>query len=356
MAILLKKQTLKLFTISLIAFVIIISVLLYFFSERFTRSWIPIDHGFGDTVTLSPDDEKIVFPFYQSGDGALYQANLDGTEVVQLTYPRQNESHVHPRYSRSGEKLLFLSQEKTTENMKQSLYIMSRDGSDLVRLSESKELIIDAIFSEDDKKIYYLGAENYNSEGIGPKEGPVDVDLYSISITGENKERLTKTESLKKRSLSITEDGKKIGFVQVDEGEEGKTTSNYIVYDKEQKKAKMVKPNKGVTSDLIYSGRISPDGSLIAFSAGSANPRKKSQTIYELYTMDINGDKVEPVTSFRTFITEPTFFHQSNRVLFIQDQSWTKGQANFKLWALDMNGERIKSITLQMPQFSGTAL
>ncbi|MGD6832295.1 TolB family protein [Sutcliffiella halmapala] len=352
-----KKQTLKLFTISLIAFVIIISVLLYFFSERFTRSWIPIDHGFGDTVTLSPDDQKIVFPFYQSGDGALYKANLDGTEVVQLTYPRQNESHVHPRYSRSGEKLLFLSQEKTTENLKQSLYIMSRDGNDLMRLSENKELIIDAIFSEDDKKIYYLGAENYNSEGIGPKAGPVNVDLYSISVTGENKERLTKTQSLKKRSLSITEDGKKIGYVQVDEGEEGKTTSNYIVYDKEQKEAKMVKPNnKGVASDLIYSGRISPDGSLIAFSAGSANPRKESQTIYELYTMDINGDKVEPVTSFRTFITEPTFFHQSNRVLFIQDQSWTKGQANFKLWALDLNGERIKSITLQMPQFSGTAL
>ncbi|WP_417899621.1 hypothetical protein ABN702_04780 [Bacillus haimaensis] len=270
-----KKQTLKLFTISLIAFVIIISVLLYFFSERFTRTWIPIDHGFGDTVTLSPDDEKIVFPFYQSGDGALYQANLDGTEVVQLTYPRQNESHVHPRYSRSGEKLLFLSQEKTTENLKQSLYIMSRDGSDLMRLSESKELIIDAIFSEDDKKIYYLGAKNYNSEGVGPKEGPVNVDLYSITVTGENKERLTETESLKKRSLSITEDGKKIGFVQVDKGEEGKTTSNYFVYDKEQKEAKMIKPNNnGVTSGLIYSGRISPDGSLIAFSAGSTNPGK----------------------------------------------------------------------------------
>jgi TolB protein len=356
MAILLKKQTLKLFTISLIAFVIIISVLLYFFSERFTRSWIPIDHGFGDTVTLSPDDEKIVFPFYQSGDGALYQANLDGTEVVQLTYPRQNESHVHPRYSRNGEKLLFLSQEKTAENLKQSLYIMNMDGSDLMRLSENEELIIDAIFSEDDKQIYYLGSKNYNSEGISPKEGPVNVDLYSISVTGENKERLTETESLRKRSLSITEDGKKIGFVQVDKGEEGKTSSNFFVYDIEQKEAKMVKPSEGVSADLIYSGRISPDGSLIAFSAGSTNSRKRSQTIYELYTMDINGDKVEPVTSFRTFITEPTFFHQSNRVLFIQDQSWTKGQANFKLWALDLNGERIKSITLQMPQFSGTAL
>ncbi|MCA1322469.1 hypothetical protein LC085_21570 [Bacillus tianshenii] len=351
-----KKQTLKLFTISLIAFVIIVSVLLYFFSERFTRSWIPIDHGFGDTVALSPDDEKIVFPFYQSGDGALYQANLDGTEVVQLTYPRQNESHVHPRYSKSGEKLLFLSQEKTAESLNQSLYIMNKDGSDLTRISENQELIIDAIFSEDDQLIYYLGAKEYNSEGVGPKEGPVNVDLYAISVTGGNKERLTKTESLKKRSLSITDDGKRIGYVQVDEGDEGKSASSFFVYDKEKKEANMVKPSSTVASEHIYSGRISPDGSLIAFSAGSANPRKKSQTIYELYTMDVNGNQVEPVTSFRTFITEPTFFRASNRVLFIQDQSWTKGQANFKLWALDLNGERIKSITLQMPQFSGTAL
>jgi len=43
-------------------------------------------------------------------------------------------------------------------------------------------------------------------------------------------------------------------------------------------------------------------------------------------------------------------------VLFIQDQSWLRGKPNYKLWAVDINGERIQSITLQMPQFSGTIL
>ncbi|WP_404458572.1 hypothetical protein [Sutcliffiella horikoshii] len=92
------------------------------------------------------------------------------------------------------------------------------------------------------------------------------------------------------------------------------------------------------------------------FSAASENPREKSQFIYEMYTMSTSGKEVQPITSFRTLITEPVFFRDKERVLFIQDQSWLRGKPNYKLWAVDINGEKIKSITLQMPQFSGTIL
>ncbi len=350
-----KKQTLKLFTIALIGFVIIISVLLYFFSERFTRAWLPIDNGLGETVTLSPDDKSIVFPFYQSGDGALYKANVDGSEVNQLTYPRQAESHVHPRYSSNGDKLLFLSQEKGEGNLKQSLYIMSSDGSNLIKLSKDEELITDAVFSEDDNSIYYLVAQDYQ-EGSELEEGPTNIDLYSISATGENKERLTHDESLKKRSLSLTEDGGKLGFVEwvKDEGEG--LNSSYVMMDTNTKEKEYVNPEFNFETNIIYSAKLSPEGDIIAFSAASENPRKKSQFIYEMYTMDNEGDEVKPVTSFRTLITEPVFFRDKERVLFIQDQSWLRGKPNYKLWAVDIDGEQIQSITLQMPQFSGTIL
>ncbi|WP_404346883.1 hypothetical protein LG311_14565 [Sutcliffiella horikoshii] len=348
-----KKQTLKLFTISLIGFVIIISVLLYFFSERFTRSWLPIDNGFGETVTLSPDDKSIVFPFYQSGDGALYKANVDGSNVNQLTYPRQEESHVHPRYSSKGDKILFLSQEKGENTLTRSLYIMNNDGSELIRLSQEDELITDAIFSQDDQSIYYLAAKRYQ-EGNEMEEGPTNIDLYSISITGDKKERLTHDESLKKRSLSLTEDGSKLGFVEWSKDEEKGLHSSFIVMDTQTMEREYVNPD--FNTNIIYSGKLSPTGDLIVFSAASENPREKSQFIYEMYTMSTSGKEVQPITSFRTLITEPVFFRDKERVLFIQDQSWLRGKPNYKLWAVDINGEKIKSITLQMPQFSGTIL
>ncbi|MCG1022664.1 hypothetical protein [Sutcliffiella horikoshii] len=350
-----KKQTLKLFTIALIGFVIIISVLLYFFSERFTRAWLPIDNGFGETVTLSPDDKSIVFPFYQSGDGALYQANVDGSEVNQLTYPRQAESHVHPRYSSNGDKLLFLSQEKGKGSLKQSLYLMDSDGSNLIKLSDEDELITDAVFSEDDQFIYYFVAQDYK-EGTELDEGPTNIDLYSISVVGDNKERLTHDESVKKRSLSLTEDGGKLGFVEWVLDEEEGLSSSFVMMDTDTKEKEYVNPNFDFKTNIIYSAKISPEGGLVAFSAASENPRKKSQFIYEMYTMDTAGNEVQPITSFRTLITEPVFFRDKDRVLFIQDQSWLRGKPNYKLWAVDIDGEQIKSITLQMPQFSGTIL
>ncbi len=350
-----KKQTLKLFTISLIGFVIIISVLLYFFSERFTRSWLPIDNGFGETVTLSPDDQSIVFPFYQSGDGALYKANVDGSDVNQLTYPRQAESHVHPRYSSDGEKILFLSQEKGEGELMQSLYVMDSDGSNLIRLSGDDELITDAVFSEDDQTIYYLVAQDYQ-EGNELEEGPTNIDVYSISAKGENKERLTHDDSIKKRSLSLTEDGTKLGFVEWMRDEDEGLTSSFVLMDTTTSEKEYINPDFDFETNLIYSAKISPGGDLVAFSAASENPRKKSQFIYEMYTMDSDGKEVEPITSFRTLITEPVFFREKDRVLFIQDQSWLRGKPNYKLWAVDINGDQIQSITLQMPQFSGTIL
>ncbi|WP_404443563.1 hypothetical protein LG307_15015 [Sutcliffiella horikoshii] len=350
-----KKQTLKLFTISLIGFVIIISVLLYFFSERFTRSWLPIDNGFGETVTLSPDDKSIVFPFYQSGDGALYKADVNGSNVSQLTYPRQEESHVHPRYSSKGDKILFLSQEKGEDTLTRSLYIMNSDGSELVRLSEDDELITDAIFSQDDQSIYYLAAKDYQ-EGNEMEEGPSNIDLYSIAVTGEGKERLTHDESLKKRSLSLTKDGTKLGYVEWNKDEENGLHSSFIVMDTQTTEREYVKPSFDFPTNIIYTGKLSPSGDLVVFSAASENPRDKSQFIYEMYTMKSSGKEVQPITSFRTLITDPVFFRDKERVLFIQDQSWLRGKPNYKLWAVDINGERIQSITLQMPQFSGTIL
>ena len=353
-----KNQTLKLFTISVIAFVIIISVMLYFFSERFTSAWVPIDHGFGETITLSPDDQKIVFPFYQSGDGALYIANVDGSEVHQLTYPSQNESHVRPRFSHDGNKLLFLSREKMGETLLQSLYIMNVDGTGLVKISDVDEKIItDAIFSYDDNEILYLVAEEYANYAPGANKRPHKMDLYKMSVSGDNKVRLTEDESYEKSDLSSPLDETIVGFIDGIKKDKGVLGTEFVVFDLEKEtEVTRVQPNSEFETEDIYSAKFSPDGDIIAFSAATINPRKKSQFIYELYKMNKDGNNVEPLTSFRTFITEPTFFHNKPRVLFIQDQSWNRGKPNFKLWAVDLDGENIRYITLQMPQFTGTAL
>ncbi|CAG9619287.1 TolB-like translocation protein [Sutcliffiella rhizosphaerae] len=346
-----KKQSLKLFTISLIAFVIIISVLLYFFSEHFTRSWLPIDNGFGDSISISPNDDTIIFSFYQSGDAALYQANIDGTMVNQLTYPREDESHIQPRYSNDGRKILFLSQEKGKGEIKQTLYVMDANGSNLTKVTDGEELITDAIFSEDNQCIYYLSAQSYMDD-----EGPTTINLFKRTLAGGDKQQLTSDNSFKKRSLSLTSSGRKLGYIDYHINKKNEVDSSFVIFDTTTNEKKEIIPEMDYHYNILYSAKISPDGSVIAFSAGSENPREKSEYIYELYTMDLTNNEVQSITSFRTLITEPVFYYGKDRLLFIQDQGWMRRKPNYKLWGVDIEGNDIHFITLQMPQFSGTAL
>ncbi|MFP3338778.1 hypothetical protein R0J91_12405, partial [Micrococcus sp. SIMBA_131] len=54
--------------------------------------------GLGDSVKVSEDDRKFYFSYYQDGKESIYRANIDGSEVEQLTHPNE-ERHRKPALS-----------------------------------------------------------------------------------------------------------------------------------------------------------------------------------------------------------------------------------------------------------------
>lgn len=95
---------------------------------------------FFQTPAWSPDGQKIAYMSMQEqkqrNDGAsqIHIKNVDGLNDVALTH--DTWANVHPVWSLNGEKIAFFSERDGKYNMF-ALYVMSKDGKDVHKLSES---------------------------------------------------------------------------------------------------------------------------------------------------------------------------------------------------------------------------
>lgn len=163
--------------------------------------------GLGSAPTISKDDQRLVFSYYQNGIESIYTADLEGRNVHKVTHPNQ-ERHRNPEISPDGSKLLYLSQNK---DRSQSLFITNLDGSNQKELSDPAQHVSDAIFSKDGKTIYYVSmpAEDVHKSEGDTQEGH---DLFTIDLDGTNMSQLTDKDHFTMESLSLSGDGSEIQF------------------------------------------------------------------------------------------------------------------------------------------------
>ncbi|HWC72599.1 MAG TPA: DPP IV N-terminal domain-containing protein [Gemmatimonadales bacterium] len=159
----------------------------------------------------SPDTLKIAFESDRIPDASytarfqIYVMNFDGSDVSQLTFPnpaldstghvKDTTSNFHPAWSPDGTKIAFGS----TRDTNPQIYVMDRNGANVVRLTHDSAQDAQPAWSPDGTKIAFATDRDGNAE------------IYVMNADGSNPVNLTNNPG---RDLAPvwSPDGSKIAF------------------------------------------------------------------------------------------------------------------------------------------------
>jgi Tol biopolymer transport system component len=138
----------------------------------------------------SPDGNQIVFANYREADEQLrdlYVINTDGSALVQLTNtPTINEDA--PIWSPDGQKIVFSANEQQEQGIGQrDIFIMNRDGTNVLRVTTHAESDFDPSWSPDGKQIVFVSDRHDNNDS--------NYEIYVINADGTDELRLTNNHS-----------------------------------------------------------------------------------------------------------------------------------------------------------------
>ena len=300
--------------------------------------------GLADSVELSPDDDQIVFSYYQDGISSLYTASADGTGV-KLLAGMKDTSLLRPRYSPDGTKILFLAAPKRKENRRQALYVMDRNGENLKQLTPWDSLVTEAGFSPNSNSIYLLKAGVFKNYSPIASKRPHEYDIFSIDMDGNNLIKLTDRKEYLISDLSITADGKKLLYLH--------NTSNnrqpICIASADGKEVfSEIFPKGSFRTPDVYCAALSPDNQSVAFSSISASSDRFFE--YELYTMNLKTLESRQLTKLRSHISSPVFFHKQGKIIFLQYINWPNKPPEYQIHTIDLDGSNLKIINIEFPR------
>ncbi|GAB3055617.1 TolB family protein [Virgibacillus ainsalahensis] len=297
--------------------------------------------GIGEGISVSPDDQDIVFSYYVDGDEAIYTANVDGTNVKKIAGSEDQRLH-HPRFSSDGEQLLYLAKDAEGIN---SLFAMNSNGNDRVQLTDADSHVVDAVFSPSAETVYFIGmeAEEFKKSEGETKEG---FDLFSIAANGENTVQLTDKDHFSMNSLSASSDGEQLFYSEFDGN--GEVIRSFSL---ENNKVESTMIPTGLSSS--YSSQLSPDGEKMAFTAVSEESRDSSLFEYELFLMDTNNRESQRLTDLNAAVDSPSFFHHQDKILFLENTSWPSDPAQYRMRTINFDGNDLATVDLDVPEAQG---
>lgn len=334
--VILKKQE-----IIVIVFVLISLILFGFLYKKAPETY----SGLGETVSLSPDDKQIVFPYFQDGASSLFIANVDGSNARQLTFAKSNESHIRPAFSHDGSQIAYLSFQDEEEEPKSELHLINADGTNERVLLEGG-LVTEAIFSHDDQTIYFLKAGVYTNYSPITGKRPHEFDIYSIDVSGENMKQLTFRSEYDMSSLGVTADGKSL-LVETFKDEQ----SVHLFSLEDPTHFETIRPDGNFGSDKakdIYDATLSPTDEYIAFMAVSSKSSNSNLYEYELFLMDMRSKQVKQLTHLGSHIGNPAFFHTEEKLLAVQNTNWASRPEKYQLWVMNFEGIDLQKIEISI--------
>lgn len=138
---------------------------------------------------VSADDKNILFSMINGNNSAIYQIGINGKEFHQIA-SSVDSNFFNPKYSKISKKILFIGRPKNL-SFNSVIYVANPDGTQIEKLTDGKEIISEAIFSQCEDKIYYCKANEYgHSSPIGSDEAH-DLDIYSINLLDKKVEKVT---------------------------------------------------------------------------------------------------------------------------------------------------------------------
>ena len=137
------------------------------------RQRLTPDETWSLVPSISPNGTRIAFTSDVDGNYEVYTMSMDGSDVQQLTFTDPPASHVGPKYSPDGVRILYAFKEQYSDTG-QDLYLMNTDGTGAQRITWGMNNAESRSWSPDGARIVFNNVVNgvgqlfiVNSDGTG---------------------------------------------------------------------------------------------------------------------------------------------------------------------------------------------
>ena len=237
----------------------------------FLLSVTALDIGIYEVWAKVPTAAKIAYSSWRDGNLDIYVMNPDGSEEMRLTHHRGADSC--PKWSPTGEQILFVSNRWQRAWGPWDLYLMNSDGSNVRRVFEKEAVRTVPTWSPDGKQIAYVRWE----------QG--EFFIYVAPIDGKKEERIA-LGSLP----AWSPDGTEIAF-SVGAPSDPKRIS---MLDVRTRKHKFFFPQKGPA--WVRHHAWSPEGDRLAFAwYNRVEFRRENAHIETIYILNRNSMEAQQI-------------------------------------------------------------
>ncbi len=138
----------------------------------------------------SSNENKIFFSYTNNGATAIFSMDMLNGNLLQLT--DDSLSCFQPVVSHDGKTILCKCGQVL--GGVRNYFLLNSDGSDshLLLNTDYKMYISDAVFSQDDKTIYFIGGSEFSDSSDVTKYNEHCQDVFSIDINGSKLRRITR--------------------------------------------------------------------------------------------------------------------------------------------------------------------
>jgi Tol biopolymer transport system component len=303
---------------------------------------------------FSPTNDKLVFNYCRKTVPCtigLYDLTTGSLSYYQAP---QNEIWSDANFSPDGTKLAFIIIPiiDNKRDLTGQVAIMNRDGSGVLKLTNSPTFKASPSFSLDGKRIIYARANKRREEGA---KTPVSAyDVYEVDSNAGSERRLTNLELYEMSAPFYFPDGKRFIFASYGDACPRKTFDEHKLCKKQYKEqyqlnSIFITVEGGDTSrpafvngEFSNEPHISNDGSKIVF----VSITNKMDGVHGLYNYDIflRKDGVNHrLTRLGTFLYGIALSPDGTRVAFLSDKERKKKPT---LWVMRSDGTGLTEIKL----------
>ncbi|MEE6131719.1 hypothetical protein CHN50_14195 [Priestia aryabhattai] len=296
--------------------------------------------GLGSEISISPNDARFLFSYYKDGNEQVYRSSISGKDVQQLTTSSETRSHT-PRYSSDGKRILFLTKKPGVDEPN-VLNVANADGQSLQKISDDSLHVTDAVFSTNSQQIYFIGMP---ASDLGKLEGTEEGgnNLYAADVQTGKVKQLTKKDYFVMSDLAI--DDEKVYYKIPNDQDYSDELYEYDIKTKKEQAVTQLK----LPGDM-YETTFSPTGNQVAYTAVSQESENSSLYEYELFLFDVQSNNTEQLTTLKSSVNSPVFFHKRNKVAFLHDTAWAAQPEEYKLKTIDLKTKEIQEVELAIPK------
>ncbi len=259
-----------------------------------------------ESMDINYVDTKFVLSSFFDDKADIYIGKISGDSTYKILSAKKDTSYVKPIFSKDGGRILFIAFPKEKKNS--NIFIYDLTSKIVKQITFQDQLITEAVFSEDDRQIYYLKANSYNSYSPIGRKAPHEFDIYRIS-PGAKEEKITNLQAYSISNLS--EILNKYFLVRLVKGPQ---VGNFLIKIDESSEIRNVSPknNPRGSHDMYFDYSYSARFHFFAFTAP-----------YELYSMDEKNMMAKliyrPNNNELSHMKNIRIFNTQEKIMFLKD-------------------------------------